>query len=188
MKNAKSTVRKRTNLDAIRALVDKRAGMYLMGSGIMMGSGVVHDTTSANDIDVFPFPFFGNEWDGEKALDVPTDGYMVTRHSRTLATDIHAVKAFMEFVASPSAQALFTTVESGTVAPAADADTTGYDRIQKKVHAMIGAARGTPEFLDRDTDYGFAFGGGSALQDFIAHPDQDLDAFLRGIQGLWDNH
>ena len=53
---------------------------------------------------------------------------------------------------------------------------------------MIGAARGTPEFLDRDTDYGFAFGVGSALQDFIAHPDQDLDAFLRGIQGLWDNH
>jgi multiple sugar transport system substrate-binding protein len=174
--------------DAIRALVEKHAGMYLMGSGIMMGSGIVIDSASAGALDVFPFPFFGNEWDAEKALDVPTDGYMVTRNSRTLSTDLNAVKAFIEYVASAPAQALFAKVESGTVAPAADADMSGYDRIQRKVHALIGAARGTPEFLDRDTDYGFAFGVGSALQDFITHPDQDLDPFLRKIQGLWDKH
>lgn len=168
--------------DAIRALIDKKAGMYLMGSGIML------ESAPADEIDVFPFPFFGNEWDAERSLDVPTDGYMVTRNSPTLATDLDNAKAFMEFVASASAQTAFSEDQSGTVALALDADTSGYDRVQKKIQAMIGSARQVAEFFDRDADAGFAYQAGFAFQDFLTNPDTDLTSFAARLQDLWDKH
>jgi hypothetical protein len=43
------------------------------------------------------------------------------------------------------------------------------------------------EFLDRDSDPRFTYQLGPALQDFLADPNQDLDAFLTKVQGFWDN-
>jgi multiple sugar transport system substrate-binding protein len=166
--------------DAAQALVDKRAGMYLMGSGIMLGQ------VSVADLDIFPFPSLGTRWDVERSFDMPTEGFMVTRNSPTLDTDLDNARAFMEFLASSSAQSMFAAEEPGSIALVKDADTSGYNRVQKKVQAMVDAARGVSEFLDRDTDPGFAYQFGFALQDFLLHPQQDLDAMLSAIQRHWD--
>jgi multiple sugar transport system substrate-binding protein len=151
-----------------------------MGSGIMLGQ------VSVADLDIFPFPSLGTRWDVERSFDMPTEGFMVTRNSPTLDTDLDNARAFMEFLASSSAQSMFAAEEPGSIALVKDADTSGYNRVQKKVQAMVDAARGVSEFLDRDTDPGFAYQFGFALQDFLLHPQQDLDAMLSAIQRHWD--
>lgn len=166
--------------DAVGALFDKVAGMYLMGTGVSAG------LSAPADLDAFPFPRLGTPWDPERALDLAVDGFMITRNSPTLTADLDNAKAFVEYVATGEAQAMFAGSIGGSIALATDADTSGYSRIQKSAQAMVASAQRVAEFLDRDTDRGTGYRVGLALQDFLMHPDQDLDPFLRGIQATVD--
>jgi multiple sugar transport system substrate-binding protein len=75
------------------------------------------------------------------------------------------------------------------VAAAKDADTSGYTPFQKKMAEIIGNSGAIAQFLDRDTRPDFAGPNGMQkfLQDFLADPDLDLDAFLSGIQTFYDS-
>jgi multiple sugar transport system substrate-binding protein len=167
--------------EAATDVMDKKAGMYLMGTEIMLGSGVV------DDLDIFPFPNVGTAWDAEGSFDLAVDGFAVSRNSPTLADHADNARAFIEFLAKGSTQTMFSADQIGSIALANDADTSGYNRVQKKVQAMLGSAKRVAEFLDRDSDPRFTYQLGPALQDFLADPNQDLDAFLTKVQGFWDN-
>src|SRR6185436_9861427 len=167
--------------EAATDVMDKKAGMYLMGTEIMLGSGVV------DDLDIFPFPNVGTAWDAEGSFDLAVDGFAVSRNSPTLADHADNARAFFEFLAKGSTQTMFSADQIGSIALANDADTSGYNRVQKKVQAMLGSAKRVAEFLDRDSDPRFTYQLGPALQDFLADPNQDLDAFLTKVQGFWDN-
>jgi multiple sugar transport system substrate-binding protein len=170
---------------AAQTLIDKKAGMYLMGTGIMVSSIPASDL---DDVDIFPFPALGTAWDAEQAFDMPVDGFAITKNSPRLAADLDNAKAFIEFVSKGSTQLVFASSESGNVALALDADTSQYNHIQKKVVEMIGSAKRVAEYFDRDTDYGFANKVETALQDFLAHPPTDLTGFTQTLQGFWDHH
>jgi multiple sugar transport system substrate-binding protein len=170
---------------AAQALIDKKAGMYLMGTGIMVPSIPAADL---EDVDIFPFPTLGTAWDAEQSFDMPVDGFAITKNSQTLAADLDNAKAFIEYLSKGSTQLSFSTSATGNVAVALDADTTGYNHIQRKVVAMIGSAKRVAEYFDRDTDYGFANKVEAAIQDFLAHPETDVDELLRTFQGFWDHH
>ena len=43
------------------------------------------------------------------------------------------------------------------------------------------------QFLDRDTDPGFAKQMQSFLQTWLTNPDQDMTAYLKSIQDFWDS-
>ncbi len=177
----------RTWQDAAQALVQKKAGMYLLG---MFVSQQFQEAGQAelDDLDFFPYPNFGTQYDAEKALDAPIDGFMISTNSPSLQEDLDGAKAFMEYLAQPATQVTWVSQDKGNVAAAKDADTSGYTPLQKKAAELIGGAQRITQFLDRDTNPNFAGANGmqAFLLDFLNNPDQDLDAFLGKIQSFWD--
>jgi multiple sugar transport system substrate-binding protein len=177
----------RTWQDAAQALVQKKAAMYLLG-GFVSEQFTAAGEAELADLDFFPYPDFGTQYDAEKALDAPIDGFMIAKNSSTLGEDMDAAKAFMEYLATGKAQVIYVTANPGNVAAAKDTDTSGYNPLQKKSAELIGNAQRITQFLDRDTNPNFAGANGmqAFLLDFLQTPDQDLDAFLGKIQSFWD--
>ena len=177
----------RTWQDAAQALVQKQAAMYLLGM-FVSEQFVAAGEGEVDDLDFFPYPNFGTEFDAEKALDAPIDGFMLSANSPTLADNLDAAKAYMEYLAQPETQVAWVTQDPGNIAASKNADTSGYTPLQKKAAELIGSAQRITQFLDRDTNPNFAGPNGmqAFLLDFLQNPDQDLDAFLKKIQDFWD--
>jgi multiple sugar transport system substrate-binding protein len=176
----------RTWQDGANALVQKTAGMYFLGTfaGQQATAAADHD-----DLDFFAFPTFGTEFDAELGIDAPIDGFMLTAKSPTLAADLDAAKAFLEYLSSGEAQITFLVANPNSVAAGKDADTSGYTPFQKKSAEIIGASGAIAQFLDRDTRPDFAGPNGMQgfLQTWLTNPDQDMTAFLKSIQDFWDS-
>jgi len=173
--------------DAAAGLVQKKTGMMLQPQ--------VGETFAAagqaefDDLDFFPWPDHGTQWDAEKALDAPIDGFMISAKSPNLTKDLDAAKAFIEFIGKGSTQLIYVKVNPSLIGTANDVDPGGYTPLQKRQAEVIAGAQKLTQFLDRDTNPAFAGKNGmqAFLTDFIEKPDQDLDAFLTKIQGFWDS-
>jgi multiple sugar transport system substrate-binding protein len=174
----------RTWQDTANLLVQKKAGMYFLGTfaGQQATAQADHD-----DLDFFPFPTLGTEFDSELGIDAPIDGFMLTAKSPTLAADKDAALAFLEYLSSGPAQITFLVANPNSVAAGNDADTSGYSAFQKKSAEIIGGSKAIAQFLDRDTDPGFAKQMQSFLQTWLTNPDQDMTAYLKSIQDFWDS-
>jgi multiple sugar transport system substrate-binding protein len=161
--------------------------MYLLGMFVSQQFQEAGDADLA-DLDFFPYPNFGTAFDGEKALDAPIDGFMISANSPSLQADLDAAKAFMEYLAQPATQVTWVSQDKGNVAASKDADPSAYTPLQKKAAELIGGAQRITQVLDRDTNPNFAGPNGmqAFLLDFLKNPDQDLDGFLKKIQDFWD--
>jgi multiple sugar transport system substrate-binding protein len=177
----------RTWQDAAQTLVQKKAGMYLLGMFVSQQFQTA-GAADLDDLDFFPYPSFGTQYDAEKALDAPIDGFMLSKNSPTLAADMDAAKAFLEYLAQPETQVAWVTQDPSNIAAAKNADTSKYTPLQKKAAQLIGDAQRITQFLDRDTNPNFAGANGmqAFLLDFIQNPSQDLTAFQKKIQDFWD--
>ena len=172
----------RTWQDAAQSLLNKEAGMYFLGTfaGEQATDPAVHD-----DLDFFPFPVFGTQYDGELGIDAPIDGFMVSK----APANLEGSKAFMKFLSTGAAQNIFLESSPNNVAAANDADTSAYTPFQQKMAEIIGNSQKIAQFLDRDTRPDFAGPNGMQgfLQTFLTDPEQDLDAYLGTIQSFWDS-
>lgn len=172
----------RTWQDAAQSLLNKDAGMYFLGTfaGEQATDPAVHD-----DLDFFPFPVYGTQYDSELGIDAPIDGFMLSK----APANIDAAKAFLSFLASGAAIDIFLESSPNNVAAANDADTSGYTPFQQKMAEIIGNSQKIAQFLDRDTRPDFAGPNGMQgfLQTFLNDPEQDLDAYLGTIQSFWDS-
>ena len=172
----------RTWQDAAKAaLVDQDAAMYFLGTFAVEQAG-----DNAADVGFFPFPLLGTEFDGENAIDAPIDGFMLSANPK----NPEAAKAFLRCVGSPEAQVAYVTTPGiGSVAVSPQADTSGYNDVQKASAEVLASAGNIAQFLDRDARADFA--GPSGMQgfliDFLTDPDQDLDQFLGEIQAYYDS-
>lgn len=172
--------------DAAAGLVQKKTGMMLQPQ--------VGETFAAAgeaefaDLAFFPWPNHGTQWDAEKALDAPIDGFMLAAKSPTLAANTDAAKAFLEFLGQGSSQIIYAKANPSLVATAKDADPAAYTPLQQAQVAVISGAQKLTQFLDRDSRPDFATSPGmqAFLTDFISNPDQDLTAFQAKIQAFWD--
>ena len=173
----------RTWQDGANLLVQKKAGMYFLGTfaGQQATEKADHD-----DLDFFPFPTLGTEFDAELGIDAPIDGFMIASKSPGLAADKDAAMAFLDYLSTGPAQVTFLVANPNSVAAGKDADTSGYSDFQKKSAEIIGASGAIAQFLDRDTDPAFAKQMQSFLQTFLTKPDQPLEPFLKSIQDFWD--
>jgi multiple sugar transport system substrate-binding protein len=173
--------------DASQALVDKKTGMYFHGMFLSQQFQTAGQST-LDDLDFFPFPALGTQYDAENALDAPIDGFMISANSPSKDKDLDASKAFVEYLGQPATQVVWVTGDKSNIAAAKDADTSAYTPLQKKAAEVIGSAQRITQFLDRDTRPDFA--GKNAMQtfllDWLQKPDQDLSAFLGRVQGAWD--
>jgi hypothetical protein len=173
---------------------DGAAGLVKKTTGMMLQPQVAETFASAGatdfaDLDFFPWPNHGTEWDAEKALDAPIDGFMLTAKSPNLATDMDAAKAFLEFVGKGSSQIVYAKANPSLIGTAKDVDTSAYTPLQQNQAKVIGDAQKLTQFLDRDarSDFAGAQGMQAFLINFLQKPDQDLDAYLKGIQDFVDS-
>jgi len=179
----------RTWQDAAQGLLKKTSGMYLLGMFVSQQFKAASDADLA-DLDFFPFPSLGTDFDAEKALDAPIDGFMIAAKSPAGAAGAEqtAAKAFIGFLGTGAAQDIYVAADPSNVAAAKDADTSKYNALQKKAVELIGAAQKITQFLDRDTrpDFAGANGMQNWLLKFIGDPNQDLTKLLAQIQAQWD--
>jgi multiple sugar transport system substrate-binding protein len=168
--------------EAAQALMNKEAGMYFLGTFAAEQAQTPEDLA---DLDFFPFPTLGTEFDSELGIDAPIDGFMLSK----APANIDAAKKFLRCAATGAAQIVYLTGNPAAgVAAGNDADTSGYTPLQQKSAEIIGASGAIAQFLDRDTRPDFVSPYViPALQSFLGDPDQDLDAFLAGLQAGWDS-
>jgi len=171
----------RTWQEAAKSLMSGEAGMYFAGTF----AGEQTDDAGREDLEMFLFPPAGTQFDAERSIDAPINGFMLSR--APASPDV--AKAFLEYVAGGAAQTMYVTANPNRIALAKDADTTGYTTFQRRMADAIGGAGRLTQFLDRDSrpDFTGPQGMQRFLQDFLADPAQDLDAYLGRIQAFWDS-
>jgi multiple sugar transport system substrate-binding protein len=173
--------------DAAAGLVKKTTGMMLQPQAVQTFQAA--GQADLDDLDTFAWPNHGTQWDAEKSLDAPIDGFMLTAKSPTLSKNMDAAKAFLEYVGKGATQLTYAKADTSLIAVAKDADTSGYTPIQKKQVDVIGGAQKLAQFLDRDarSDLAGPQGMQAFLINFLQNPSQDLDAFLKKIQDFVDS-
>ena len=173
---------------AADTLVQKKSGMYLLGLFMTAEFAATKDPADIADVDFFPYPALGTQYDAEKALDAPIDIWMVTAKSSTLAANMDAVKAYIAFWAKGSTQLLMFQNQPGLIPTANDTDTSSYSALQNKAKELVSSAQKITQFLDRDSrpDFAGANGMQGFLQTFLANPTADTTALQTQIQAFWD--
>jgi multiple sugar transport system substrate-binding protein len=161
----------RTWEEAAKTVVDKKAGMYVLGSfvGQQWPAG---DT----DLDFFPFPEVDSAH-GRDAIEAPIDGFMLSKKGGQNP----AARKLIEYLGSGPAEDVYLATDPNDVAAATDASTAKYNTLQKKAAELIGGAKSISQFLDRDADPAFANNAAiPAFQQFLK--DQDVDAVCTNLE------
>jgi multiple sugar transport system substrate-binding protein len=174
--------------NAADTLVQKKSGMYLLGLFVSAQFSATKDPADLADLDFFPFPSLGTQFDAEKALDAPIDTIQISAKSPKLAAELDAAKAYLEYWSKGATQLIMFKNQPGLIPTASDADTSAYSDLQKKAVAIVSAAQKITQYFDRDTrsDFAGANGAQSLLQKFLANPTQDLAAYQKSIQDFWN--
>ena len=178
----------RTWQDASTALVQKKAGDVLPRACSCRSSSRRPARPTSTTSTSSRTPTSGPQFDAEKALDAPIDGFMLTASRRP--GDEHRRRQGVPRVPRPAGDA-------GRLGDARIRATSRRPRtptraatraLQKKAAELIGGAQRITQFLDRDTNPNFAGPNGmqAFLLDFLQNPDQDLHALHKKIQDFWD--
>jgi len=171
----------RTWQQGMQPLVDETAGMYFAGTF----AAYAVDSSVVDDLGMFAFPRFGNRFDGERAIDAPVEGLVLSTSDGNLG----GAKRILKCAATRGAQLAYTDADPlAGVATVKNADTSGYTTYQKEISQTIRASGKMAQFLDRDSRPDFTGPNGmqAFLADFLVHPNQNLHAYLAAIQGFWD--
>ena len=171
--------------DGADLLIQKKAGMTVIGLFISQQ----FQASEVSDLDFFPFPDMGTQYDAEKALDAPIDVMMMTKRSPTLSKDMDAAKRYLEFWAKGSTQVLMYHSAPGFIPAASDADTSSFDPLTKKAVQIVGQAKRITQFFDRDSrpDYAGPNGMQQFLLNFLANPTANPTSLQNTMQQFWDS-
>jgi multiple sugar transport system substrate-binding protein len=166
-------------------LIQKKAGMMLLGLFVSQQ----FQASDVGDLDFFPFPDVGSQYDAEKALDAPIDVMMMTKRSPTLNADMAAAKRYLEFWAKGSTQVLMYHSAPGFIPAASDADTSSFDPLTKKAVQIVSQAKRITQFFDRDSrpDYAGPNGMQQFLLNFLANPTANPTSLQSTMQQFWDS-
>jgi multiple sugar transport system substrate-binding protein len=170
-------------------VVRKQAGMIVLGLFVSDQFKATGNPADLDDLDFFPFPDMGTQYDAEKAIDAPIDVWMLSKKSRTLGKDLGQANAFLQFFAKGSTQVTVFQSAPGFIPVAKDADTAGYTVLQKKAVDLISGAKRITQFFDRDSRPDFAGPNGmqSFLLKYLQNPKQDTTSLQGEMQKFWDS-
>ena len=164
----------RTWQDAAGALLNKKAGMYLLG---MFVGQQFPEGPDRDDLDFFPFPQIEAAY-GVETVEAPIDGFMLSKSTE----NVDGGKALLEDLASADAQNIYLASDPNNVGTNNETDTSKYNALQKKAAELVGQAKHITQFLDRDTRPDFASTVMiPSLQQFIAKPS-DINGILESIE------
>jgi multiple sugar transport system substrate-binding protein len=147
--------------------------MYLLGAFVGQAfTGKVYD-----DIDFFAFPEINPEH-GQKAVEAPIDGYMMSKKPKNET----AAKALLSYFGTADAQNIYLKADPNNIAANKTANTSRYNHIQRKSVELINASESISQYLDRDTRPDFASTVMiPALQKFYNEPN-DVDGLVKNIE------
>jgi multiple sugar transport system substrate-binding protein len=164
----------RTWQEAAQGLQQKKAGMYLLGLFVTQQ----FPKADLADVDFFTFPEVDSSI-GSDALDAPIDGFMMAKKPKNEA----GAKKLLAYFGSKEAGTLYAKTDPTTLIANKDADVSAYTALQKKSAELVGSAKSITQFLDRDTDPGFAQTVMiPALQQFLKNPND-----VSGLQSSIEN-
>jgi multiple sugar transport system substrate-binding protein len=127
------------------------------------------------DLDFFVYPAINPAY-GTDFMDAPTDGFCLSKSPKNPA----AAKAVLEYIGTPAAESAFLQTDRWDVGLAKVVSQTPYDAIQKKAVSAISACKSVAQFMDRDTDPGFADNVMiPSIQKFIDNPSASGIASLQ---------
>jgi multiple sugar transport system substrate-binding protein len=171
-------------------VVNKKAGMYMLGLFVSQQFAATGNAADLADLDFFAWPNMGAQYDSEKALDAPIDIVMLSKKSPTLSKDLGQAKAFLEFFSKGAQQVtMFQATGGGNLPTANDADKSTYTPQQQKAVQLVSGAQRITQFFDRDSRPDFAGPNGmqSFLLKYLANPKQDIGALQKTMQSFWDS-
>jgi len=171
----------RTWQEGAQTWANNKAAMYFLGT---FASQQVAPADLA-DVDFFPFPTLGTQFDSELGIDAPVDAWILSKAPK----NVPAAEAMMACFGTAEAQLAFLGKDQSQIPAAKVTDTSSFSPQQIKMAEIIGASGGVAQYLDRDTrsDFAGAQGMQALLQDFLKNPSQDLAAYTAKIQGVYDS-
>jgi multiple sugar transport system substrate-binding protein len=164
----------RTWQEAAQSLLKKESGMYLLGMfvGQQFPEGAERD-----DLDFFPFPEIDSAI-GTDAVEAPIDGVMLAPRPR----NEDGARELLRYIGSAKAEDIYLKSDPNNIGAHNDADTSGYNALQKKGEELVSKAKSISQFLDRDTRPDFASTVMiPSLQEFIRNPN-DIDGLTKKIE------
>ncbi|HEU5427399.1 MAG TPA: ABC transporter substrate-binding protein [Actinocrinis sp.] len=133
--------------DAAQSLLQKKSGMYLLGTFVAQQFTNPDDLA---DLDFFAFPAIDSQW-GQDSIEAPVDGFMLSKSPKNRA----AAAKLLEFIGSADGEGAYLKVDNSYDALVNGYDTSGYNAIQKKSAQLFASAQHVSQFMDRDANPAF---------------------------------
>jgi len=166
----------RTWEQAGTSFAKKEVGMVVFGT-----PHVALQTPQADhaDIGITPFPII-DEANGTDSVEAPIDGFMLPKKAKNK----EGGKDLLKYIGTPDAENAYLKVDNSNIAVNSNADTSGYEQLQKDSAALAASAKHISQYLDRDTRPDFAQTVViKAFQSFIdKHSKSDIDALCSSMQ------
>lgn len=151
--------------DAAKTLESGKAAMMFQGTN-QVAAQYVADKADLKALDFFVYPEINAQW-GQDFMDAPADGFCISAKAK----NVTASKKLLEYIGTGAAEAAYLKYDQWDVAVASDATVPSYNAIQKKSVEVIRQCKSVAQFLDRDSDGGFADNTVAAAFDhFINNP------------------
>ena len=159
---------------AAQSVLKGEAGMMVIGSqqiGQQFQAGGKLD-----DLDFFAFPSIDPQF-GQDTIEAPIDGFCMAPKPRSKD---NATK-LLTYISGAQAQQTYLKSDPTSIAASNKADATAYNKLQQKCVTFVNEAKHITQFLDRDTDPGFASDVMiNAVNNFIKNPN-DIDGVVKFI-------
>lgn len=162
--------------DAAKALENKQAGMMFQGTNQVAAN---YSADHLSDLDFFLYPTINTQY-GQDYIDAPMDGFCLSKDPKNAA----GAKAVLEYIGTGPAESTFLQTDKWDVGVATNVSQATYNAIQKKSVQVIRGSKATSQFMDRDTDPGFASNVMiPAIQHFIdSHSSSDIASLQKSIE------
>ncbi|MCE7008819.1 ABC transporter substrate-binding protein [Kibdelosporangium philippinense] len=160
--------------EAAQSVLKGDAGMMVIGSqqiGQQFSVGGKLD-----DLDFFAFPQI-DPTHGQDTIEAPIDGFAQSVKPRDKA----AADKLLTYISTAAAQQTYLKSDPTSIAASNKADSASYNKLQQKCVQFVNEAKHITQFLDRDTDPGFASEVAiNSVNDFIKNPN-DIDGLVKKI-------
>ena len=165
----------RTWQEAATAFQQNEAGMYYFGQFAITDTPAIFE--EVEDFGVFPFPEIDPAI-GKGAIDAPIDGYCMAASPK----NVDGAKNFLSWLGSPANGDAQVAGGFPQLWANSEADTSQLSEVQQAGAELIASADAIAQFLDRDTDSGFAATVViPSLQNFLQDPG-NADSILADME------
>jgi multiple sugar transport system substrate-binding protein len=149
--------------EAATPLINKKAGMYLIGAFVTQA----FPAADVDDVDFFSVPPINTSV--PSAEEAPTDGYFASSAGKNPA----AVKDLLGYLASAKEQQLFISKSGSSNLPtSAEVDSSGFSPLVQKGMKLLQDTKEITQFFNRDSSDALQATADAALTKFLDNPTQ----------------